>query len=686
MIKTKAYFIVSAALFLFFCINNAGFAVQDTAVKSRYPDYAYEFTGRDKCENFNRRIFIFNSKFNKCIVRPINTVWASVMPKYGMERVQNFYTNMEFPIRLMGCLLQKDFKATKTESVRFLTNTTLGVGGLYDVAKTRFKIEPCNEDMEQVLAHYKVKQGPYIVLPIVASGNVRDIAGQVLDCPLNPTSYIIGPVAMIAKSISLVNKTTSMQSLFKAINYTYADPYEITKKLQGVEKYIKNTNLDREDVFKAKTATQEIVKINNIPDKPTDEISLRTNLKADIQLENYNPQCPLVDALRTSMFDDKSLTDPTWSELSVWNRSFSKKIKTSSVNIEPNHPNYKYRYILQKNKTSPLAIIYPSIGEGIMSYHSVVLGKMFYDAGYSVLIQGSTFQWEFVKSMPDKFRPGVPPNDAHYARIVTSKIINNLQSKNACTFNKKVLLGTSFGALTTLFVASQEETENTLGITKYISICPPVEIFFAQRQFDKYAQDWKNNPGDIKMRAAIVAEKVLQATQNVSDKKTGKKPECMPFTEDEAKLVIGFIMQQKLSDLVFTIEKSPTCKKCDFYKSINNMNFDDYVQKYIQKHNQDPLDIAQNKAYEQLNYDTSLYSLANFLQTNKDYKIYHALDDFFVNSDQLSWLKKQTDEKAVYFSNGSHLGFLYRKEFTDELKKDISLQNSTPKSIDKPKI
>lgn len=651
MIKNKTFLVFVAALFLNFCSHNISLAIEDAGVKNTYPDYAYEFTGIDKFEKFNRKVFNFNLKANKYVIRPINTVWASVMPQYGIDRIQNFYTNLSFPIRLVGCLLQKDYKSSKTETLRFLTNTTIGIGGLFDPAKNKFKIEPRDENIEQALAYHNFKQGPYIVLPIVTQGNTRDIIGQALDLPLNPCSYIIGPVAMVSTGVSLVNWTTYMQPIAKMTD-GYADPYEASRQLFGIEKYIKNANLDREDVFKEKSASENIIKISNISDN--------SKLKADINLNDYNPQGPLIDSMRSIYFDSKNLNDSIWSDLSVWNKSFIKKIKTASVNIDYLRPNYKYRYILQKDKTAPLAIIYPSIGENIMSSESTVQAKILYDEGYSVLIMGSAFQWEFVKSMPDNYKPGLPFQDAHYLRLVTSRILTNLQIDNNCKFDKKIIVGTSFGALTTLFVAEQEGNENTLGVSNYIVINPPIEIFFALKQLDKYCQDWKNNPDDIKLRAARTANKVVQVSQKVSDKKSKLTEETLPFTNDEAELAMGFVMKQKLSDVIFTLGNSNT-----------NMSFYDYAQNYLQKPHQESI--------EQLNYDSSLYSLADFLKKSKNYKIYHSLDDCFVNQEQLIWLKNQAGNKAVYFSNGSHLGFLYRKEFLDAFKKDIKLENTISK-------
>lgn len=665
MYKNKVLWAICAAIFLNFYLKNPSFAITDTPIANKYPDYAYEFTGKDKCEKFNRKLFIFNLKLNKYVLRPVNIVWASIMPEYGMNRFQNFYDNTNYPMRLVGCLLQKDFKSSRQETVRFLTNTTIGLAGLYDPAKNWLKIEPRQEDMEQVLAHSKkIKQGPYLVLPIV-HGNIRDLVGQLLDYPLRPFSYI--PIAGgIANAVFFINNTTYIQPLIKKAEITYADPYEILRQVDGIDKYIKNNNLDRTDVFKEKTSSQNIIRISNV--------SASNDLKSDIVLNNYNPQSPLIDAMRTSLFDNQNCNKTMWSDMSVWNRNFDKKIKSSYVNVFYQRPKYKYRYILQKDKNAPVAIIYPSIGEGVVSDKSTVQAKILYDEGYSVIILGSSCGWEFVKSMPANFRPGLPNQDAQYLRTTTAKVIEDIQSKKRCNFGKRIVVGTSFGALTALFVGAQEADGNTLNVSHYVAINPPVETFFALNQVDKYSQDWKTDPTDLKMRAALTVEKVLLKTKDMTDKKVKNKSTYFPFTDDEAKLILGFVMKQKLSDLVFTIENCSRSKKCDLYKEINNMSFNDYARKYLFAN--------QNKPAEQLAYESSLYSISNYLQKNQNYKIYHSVDDYYANPQQLIWLKNQSGNKSIFFSNGSHLGELYRQEFMDEFKRDIKLDKTASVDTD----
>lgn len=679
------------------------------AAETKYPDYSYEFLGDDKLENFNRKIFNFNLGLNKYVIRPVHILWSSIMPEYGMDRIQCATNNIEYPIRLVSSLLQRDFKTSKNETIRFFTNTIIGLGGLYDPAKSIFKIEPAQENMEQALAGCKMKSGPYFVLPVLSFTTARGILGKILDTALNPGSYIATPVLAAIKAGLTINRTSYMQPLIKMVESTYADPYEIAKKVFGIDGYIKCANLDRidvlsllarpveekpkEEVVKApvvevkkaqaapvpkkevpivkKEVTSEIV----LPDlikggTSIDDIILKNysaedfKLGADIFLFGFNPQNPVVDSMRTALFDLPGVDESIWNELSVWNRSFSKRIRSSSVNIVEGKDDYRFRYIMQKDKNSPVAIIYPSIGEGIMSSHSVLLAKLFFDKGYSVVIQGSHFQWEFVKSMPDSYKPGLPAKDAVMLREVTAKILESLQAKYQCEFDEKVFIGTSFGALTALFLGEQESRHNTLGNTRYISICPPVELIYAMKQIDKNSEEWNKSPEDLKQRVAYIAAKVMKLYECKDKEKIDIK--SLPFTEDEGKLITGFIMHQKLSDLIFTIEKASKSIKSDIYNMINNMSYSDYVEKYMLSEGDTTCD--------DLSYEVSLHSISDYLEHADNYKIYHSLNDYLTNTNQLKRLKQYSGNKSVYLDNGAHLGFLYREEFIEDLQKTISLK------------
>lgn len=681
--------IISLIFLLLFTLN-ISFAETQADIQAlqaeipKYPDYAKMYVGEDKYEKFNRKMFNLNTKLNKYVARPVHIIWSSVMPKYGMDRIRSAYNNIEYPKRLASCLLQRDGEGLKRETVRFLTNTTIGLGGMFDPADKLFKVKPTNENMEQALCKCKVKSGSYIVMPVLNACTPRSLCGRALEAALDPAVYLASPLTSIIKFGLMVNRTSYMQPLAKMIETTYADPYDIQKKLFGLENYIRNSNLDRTNLLETDAeiidslVAQEIAN-SEVEDKTEEkegeltglasniddiEIIKKPELEADITLSDFNPQCPVVDSMRTALFDNPDINKSIWNELSIWNRSFKKRIKTGTISLDSEREPYKYRYILQKDRTAPLVILYPSIGEGSDSHHSVVFAKMFYDLGYSVIMQGSHFHWEFVKSMPKGYCPGFPSNDADYIKLITSKIMEDLCKKHECQFGEKVVVGTSFGALATLFVAEKESKNNTLGVSKFIAVSPPIELLYALEQLDKNSDEFDKNSPEVKHKTAITAAKILQLTElkNTPDFNFT----TLPFTEEEGKLITTFILRQKLSDLIFTIENIAKNEKTDFYETVNNMSYRDYAEKYLLKNGE--------LAFDDINYEASLYSLSDYLSKNDNYKIYHSMDDYFTNQKQIAKLKTFSGKHLVCLDCGAHLGFLYRKEFIDALRNDIELQ------------
>ena len=448
--------IVALLLSILMLINQAGIAeviynqnsvdiqAVETTQGNKYPDYSKMYVGEDKHENFNRKMFNLNTKLNKCIAKPVHIIWSSIMPKFGMDRIRDAYNNIEYPKRLVSSIIQRDGKAVKDETIRFITNSTLGIGGLFDPADKIFKVKPTNENMEQALCKCKVGSGSYLVMPGLNSCTPRSLCGRAIEAALDPAVYLASPIVSIVKAGLMINRTSYMQPLAHMIESNYADPYDIHKKLFGIENYIKNNNLDREELIKMETqlakegdiedAEKLIAQIGDIP-APIDggltgasanivQGSLKDILplgsdiiKADINIENFNSQTPVVDSMRTALFENPDVNKSIWNELSIWNRSFSKRIKEDTVIVTENKPEYKFCYILQKDKDSPVVIIYPSIGEGANTHHSIIFAKQFYDKGYSVILQGSHFHWEFAKCMPEGYHPGIPRHDSVALRL-----------------------------------------------------------------------------------------------------------------------------------------------------------------------------------------------------------------------------------------------------------------------------
>lgn len=662
-------------LFKLLFLNISSFALEIDLVKNKYPSYSLFFLNEDKCEKFNRKMFDINLKMNKIFVKKIHILWASLFPKIVIDGLNHMYSNIEYPKRLVSSLIQKDFIAVKNETKRFFINTVLGIGGLIDIAKSQFGLEIFNEDMEQALAKCKVKCGNYLVMPFISSCTTRDLFGRVLDFALTPTTYVATPIAAAIKMGLLINRTTNIQPMIKMVESRFPDPYDIAKKFWGVDKYIKLSNYDRKETLEK--LEKQLEKDTPLVDKKQQEVlsvkgnvgenivvkMLDEDLSADIFLNDFNPQSPVLDSMRTALFEVKNSKNTFWDEISIWNRSFSKKFKKAKVKIFDDGEDYLFRYILQKDKKSPLAILFPSIGEGMENNHSTILAKIFYDEGYSVLIIGSHFQWEFLKSLKKGYCLGYIKEDVKYINLLINKAINYISKKHDRVFLKRVAFGTSLGAYTTLFLANEQAQNNAQNIDKFISVCPPFALFYAIDEIDKIISSWKDYPYDIRQKVALVAAKVLRAFEN--KKELSKNFDNLPFTNLEGELISAFVFHQKLSDLIFETEilKNPNLDKKELYNLIYTFDYRDYIKKYL----------LVNHSYEELDNASSLKSISNYLINNDNYKIFHSLDDYLISKNQLKELKSLSDDKLVLFSNGAHLGFLYRDEFIEALKKEIKL-------------
>ena len=679
MIRRKI--IAITLLFFFIGFNLAGYAEE-----FKYPDYAYEFLGADKHETFNRKMFDFNYGLNKFAIKPIHILWASIMPQYGMDRIFGISNNIEYPIRLVSSLVQRDFHNAGNETKRFLINTTIGLGGMFDPAKRILKIERSRDNMDKALARCKVKSGPYFVAPVINFTTVRGLFGRLLDAALNPTTYIGSPILAAIKAAITINRTTYIQTIVKLIESNFADPYYVTKLAFGIDGYIKKNNYDRVEIMSqlkveekegrkdAKlTVSGKVVEKETIY-KDKDGKIVKTTKKSkirydkvsvapDIYLTDYAPQSPVVDSMRTFLFVFPDATKSIWNEISPWNMSFANRMKTSSVNVFEDRKNYEFKYMLQKDKSAPLAVIYPSTGDGIEANHPLMFAKLFHDAGYSVIIEGNPFQWEFMESMPEDYRPGLPSKDARMMRATTAKIIEKLQKKYKCEFGEKVIFGTSLAGLDVLYMAQQESKENTLGKTKYIAICPPVDLFYSVNVIDNFTEEWVDYADDLKQKVAYASAKLVKLYQSKDDIKK-MNVNHLPFDEDEAKLFTSFIMHEKLANVVFSIEKAPINKKSDIYTLINDMGFFDYFAKYIMA---DSKDIT-----KELENGLGLNAISGYLKTADNYKIYHTQNDYLINTFQLKQLKYMAGKKLTILDNGSHMGFLYRPEFITDFQKTIS--------------
>lgn len=144
---------------------------------------------KDSFESYNRFMFKCNDRFYNYVLAPISKIYSLFFPKPVQKNVNNVFDNAKMPIRFLNNVFQGKFRPASTEIGRFVVNSTVGIGGLFDPAKSVLKMEQHNEDFGQTLGHYGVGSGSYIVWPVLGPSNFRDSIGYVVDAAADPLTW-----------------------------------------------------------------------------------------------------------------------------------------------------------------------------------------------------------------------------------------------------------------------------------------------------------------------------------------------------------------------------------------------------------------------------------------------------------------------------------------------------------------
>jgi phospholipid-binding lipoprotein MlaA len=147
-------------------------------------------TPGDPLEPVNRQVLDVNLAVDDAVLKPVAKGYREVVPEYGRNRIRSVLNNMQEPRILANNLLQGRLLDAGHTTLRFVFNSTIGLGGLYDVA-TPWGIAQRTGDFGQTLHVWGVDSGPFLMLPLAGPSNVRDTVGMVSDGFLNPISWAL---------------------------------------------------------------------------------------------------------------------------------------------------------------------------------------------------------------------------------------------------------------------------------------------------------------------------------------------------------------------------------------------------------------------------------------------------------------------------------------------------------------
>lgn len=143
----------------------------------------------DPAEPTNRAVFAFNQVLDKGVLKPAAGMYRDLMPPAVRTGVHNALDNLRSPVVFLNDLLQGDMDRAGVTFMRFLINSTVGVGGLGDPASD-WGYTYHNEDFGQTLAKWGVDEGPYVMLPVFGPSNPRDAVGLVVDFLVDPFNWL----------------------------------------------------------------------------------------------------------------------------------------------------------------------------------------------------------------------------------------------------------------------------------------------------------------------------------------------------------------------------------------------------------------------------------------------------------------------------------------------------------------
>ena len=188
----------------------------------------------DPWERTNRDIFDFNLAMDRAILRPVARGYRDVVPEFAREGVHNFLTNLNSPVILANDVLQGETDKAGNTLGRIVINTTVGVGGLIDVA-SKWGLPYHENDFGITLGKGGAAEGSYLMLPFAGPKPPRDLLGTAVDVAFDPFTYAIFPgdntLMIVRVGMGILDARTSQLDAVETIERSSIDFYATTRNL-----------------------------------------------------------------------------------------------------------------------------------------------------------------------------------------------------------------------------------------------------------------------------------------------------------------------------------------------------------------------------------------------------------------------------------------------------------------------
>lgn len=178
------------------------FSISACAVKGTNPVDPYE--------SINRKTYAFNQVVDNAVLKPAAKLYVTVLPAPVRSGINNVYDNVNMIPTVANDLLQAEFLYAYKDTWRFIINSTVGIGGIVDVAKT-MSLPPRSNDLGITFAKWGDKQSPYIIIPLLGPSTIRDGMGLMFNYTLfTPYPYLSSGLAWSLVGVRYVDLRSQM--------------------------------------------------------------------------------------------------------------------------------------------------------------------------------------------------------------------------------------------------------------------------------------------------------------------------------------------------------------------------------------------------------------------------------------------------------------------------------------------
>ena len=607
------FFLPSSALFAVLAVSCAAPQVGDGAAADAR---AKEGAGLvdDPYEPMNRMVWSVNRGLNLAVLEPLSEVYHATIPQPVRRSLGNVRDNLNGPLRLTNQALQGRWDDSGRESARFLTNTTLGVGGLFDVA-SKMDLPGSRGNFNQTFRQWGWQPDTYLMLPILGPSDNVAAPARVMDIAADPANYVtaLRPVVYATR----MQQVSEISDNGAPVMRTEADSYALVR---DVWPYLNRT-------------TSPDWTVRGEPD-----ISTLQSLAA----VGHGPR----------------------------DRRFLVSGKKHFVRIAETGRDLPYNAWMQDG-AAPLVFLNPGIGSHRESNNTLALAEAFYSMGFSVVTMSGIFHPEFMERGASASMPGNPVRDRADVLAVCTAIDADLRRKyRRHSVTNRVLAGFSLGGFAALQLAATEDhhAPGSVRFDHYLAIQAPVDLKSSYQTLDRYHQIPAGWPADE--REARMDTLFHKAAASI----TGEIPPGVPpFDADESQTLVGYGFRIILRDATYSIhsrnpqphvsQRATRWRREALYRELMRISFEDYFTEWLA-----PEETGNGIAHHEWVRKIDLRPMERALRSNRRVSIMANRNDFLLRDEDIRWITATFGERAVWQPTGGHLGNIGEPEFLQQLE------------------